>query len=357
MLYEYLSALGLIFIAEMGDKTQIMAMTFATKYKMKFILLGVMIGAFLNHGLAIMLGSLLNQYVPLDFLQLVAGFMFIGFGFMSLSVDDEEVEDKVSKYGPVLTVALAFFIGELGDKTQLAALTLSAGAAHPFIILMGTVSGMVLTSLLGILVGIKLGSKIPEFQLKIGAFAVFLFFGLEKIINSPYRVQVNSLWVILFLVAIAGISIIRLRGFKKAYKALETTTYQRRAEILREYMSKISQSTDELCLGEEVCGSCDGTICAVGYLKELIAEGIANNGHIDENRIKSVDQLTLKSFDKNKAKYILGLVVDYYKLFPTEFKDNKMLEAVREQLEIIIYGKSYVEDADVDHYIDWYERQ
>ncbi|HSN65582.1 MAG TPA: TMEM165/GDT1 family protein, partial [Fusibacter sp.] len=83
---DYLQALALIFIAEMGDKTQIMAMAFATQYKVKQILIGVAIGAFFNHGLAILLGSMLTQFVPLEARQLVAGVLFITFGLLSLSI-------------------------------------------------------------------------------------------------------------------------------------------------------------------------------------------------------------------------------------------------------------------------------
>ena len=185
MFAEYFQALTLIFIAEMGDKTQILSMAFATKFKIRQILIGVALGAALNHGLAIAFGTLLSRYVPLELLQLLAGGLFIFFAFWSLQAQEAEEEDVKSAYGPVLTVALAFFLGELGDKTQLTALTLSAGARSPLLILAGTVSGMVLTSLIGILVGIKLGDKIKELHLKIGAFSVFMFFGLQKIFTSP----------------------------------------------------------------------------------------------------------------------------------------------------------------------------
>ena len=134
---DYLQAFALIFIAEMGDKTQIMAMAFATQYKIKQILIGVAIGAFLNHGLAIVLGSMLTKFIPIEALQLVAGVLFIAFGLLSLSIAEEEEDDVSGKrYGAIFTVALAFFLGELGDKTQLTALTLSTQASLPFMTLL-----------------------------------------------------------------------------------------------------------------------------------------------------------------------------------------------------------------------------
>ena len=81
MLSEFFKALSLIFIAEMGDKTQIIAMTFATQFMVSQVLLGVSIGVIANHGLAILFGSLLGTMLPLDMIQLLAGVLFIFFGY------------------------------------------------------------------------------------------------------------------------------------------------------------------------------------------------------------------------------------------------------------------------------------
>ena len=92
-------------------------------------------------------------------------------------------------------MALAFFIGELGDKTQLTAIILASDAVNPVFILIGTVSGMVLTGLLGIFVGIKLGNKIDEFYIKITASTVFFIFAhffLKSIAENPSKVALKS---------------------------------------------------------------------------------------------------------------------------------------------------------------------
>ena len=154
MIREFLKAFLLIFAAEMGDKTQIIAMTFATQYKVKEVLLGVFLGVFFNHGIAILLGRYLSKLISMDWIQLIAGFMFVLFGLLALK--EEKLEDKKEKnYGPIITVALAFFVGELGDKTQLTAMTLSAEGKYPVFILLGTTLGMIATSGLGIYVGVK----------------------------------------------------------------------------------------------------------------------------------------------------------------------------------------------------------
>lgn len=146
----------------MGDKTQIIAMTFATQYKVKDVILGVVFGVAFNHGIAIVLGRFLSKVIPMNLIQIIAGIMFVVFGIMALRDEDaDEVKNKKA-LSPVTTVALAFFIGELGDKTQLTAMTLSTEGSYPLFILIGTTLGMVATSGLGIFIGSRIGEKIPD---------------------------------------------------------------------------------------------------------------------------------------------------------------------------------------------------
>ncbi|ABR49971.1 protein of unknown function UPF0016 [Alkaliphilus metalliredigens QYMF] len=144
MIQEILKAFMLIFIAEMGDKTQILAMAFATRFSVGKVLIGIGIGAFLNHGLAVLIGSYLSQMIPISTIQMVAGIAFLGFALWTLKSDDDQDEPKI-QFGPIATVAVAFFLGELGDKTQLTAITLAADTSYPFMILVGTVTGMIAT--------------------------------------------------------------------------------------------------------------------------------------------------------------------------------------------------------------------
>ncbi|QXM06851.1 TMEM165/GDT1 family protein [Crassaminicella indica] len=207
MLQEFIRSLFLIFIAEMGDKTQILAMAFATRFKVYQVLLGVFIGSFLNHGIAVALGTYLSKLISINTIQIIAGFLFVGFALWTLKMDEEdEEENKGKNYGPVLTVALAFFIGELGDKTQLTAITLSVDANFPIFVLLGTVSGMVFTSALGIFVGSKIGEKVSEFTMKWVAASIFMFFGIEKLYKTlpeEYLTTVNiSIFFIVIIVSI-----------------------------------------------------------------------------------------------------------------------------------------------------------
>ena len=206
MLNEYVKAFLLIFLAEMGDKTQLLALLFSTKYKVKKVLAGVFIGSFLNHGLAIAFGTYLSGIIPLKSLQIIAGIMFIIFGICTFYNDVDEENEVICKFSPIITVATAFFIGELGDKTQLTATTLSVDAKYPLIILMGTVSGMLFTSLIGMIVGSKLGEKIPVNIIKYGAACIFVSFGVVKLSRSLPGKYVNLcngviLFVIIMLIA------------------------------------------------------------------------------------------------------------------------------------------------------------
>lgn len=203
MFTEFIKAFCLIFIAEMGDKTQILAMAFATRYKVKTVLIGIFLGAFLNHGLAVAFGCYISKYIPINTIQIFAGFIFIAFGLWSLKVEEHSENKKIKfNLSPIISIALIFFIGELGDKTQLTAITLSADTLCPICILGGTVCGMMVTGLIGIYVGRKLENKIPITAIKIITTFVFIFFGLNKLHHSLPSYLLNIQYVLSFSVAI-----------------------------------------------------------------------------------------------------------------------------------------------------------
>ena len=327
MLIEYLTAVGLIFVAEMGDKTQILAMTFATKYKVKLVLLGIFIGSFLNHGLAVLLGSALSTIIPIDLLQVIAGISFIGFALWTLKLDEDDSGEVKQSYGPIITVSLAFFIGELGDKTQLTAIVLSTDANYPFLILLGTVTGMVITGGLGILVGAKIGSKIPEFTIKMFSATVFMLFGIIKLAQYLPTAYTTPLLITIYVLVIGTATILLLRPTLAARK-LGTSAYQLSAQKLYNFYNKLSLQIDDICLGEEVCGGCSKSSCIVGATKHLLK----NN---DEDI--SIDLVTLgKDFDRNKIAMSLEEILGY-------LKDNPSTDTIistKNNLEMILFGKS-----------------
>ena len=126
-LVAFLVSAGAVVLAEMGDKTQLLAMAFATKYKASKVMLGVFIATIFNHALAVAVGNYITRFQSAEiWIQGIASLSFIFFGLWTIRGDKlEGEENRTSKYGAVATVAIAFFIAEMGDKTQLLALAFS----------------------------------------------------------------------------------------------------------------------------------------------------------------------------------------------------------------------------------------
>ena len=336
MFIDYIKAVLLIFFAEMGDKTQFLSISFATKYPIKKILLGVFIGAFLNHGIAILLGQVLLKAISGNIINTIAGFMFIYFAFNSLSIEEEnDDENYKSKYGAIFTVAFAFFLGELGDKTQLTALGLSLSSKNSFLVLLGTSTGMVLTSYVGILVGLKVGKKIPENKMKIIAFSIFLIFGIEKLYSS-FSNTFNLLFTILIFILLIAISTYKIKKFNQIYYSLNKTKLSQKAELLKETKKNIKNKTELLCNGLDKCKVCDGTNCLIGYMKFLLN---SNTSKLKNNELKKIKSLKNKDFNKKEAKEILLSLNTYYKKYEDEYKNNEILSQIRDIAYYITFNE------------------
>ncbi|HWI62694.1 MAG TPA: TMEM165/GDT1 family protein [Symbiobacteriaceae bacterium] len=209
----FLTPLMMVVMAEMGDKTQLLAMTFAAKYPARQVLLGVFLGALLNHGMAVGLGAYLGEIIPLGLLGLLAGILFLVFGLLALRVEKEEDEEpQAAKFGPVATVALSFFLGEMGDKTQLTTLTMAVQHKGALLVLAGAVSGMMIANSPGILVGDKLLRKVSPRTLRLLSSIVFVGFGLSQLYESLGAG--TRTWLILSATAagVAAIAFLMLRS-------------------------------------------------------------------------------------------------------------------------------------------------
>lgn len=166
----------------MGDKTQLLAMAFAAKYKAYQVLLAVFLATILNHSLAVVAGRCLTTILPMSFISFVAALSFVIFGLWTIRGDKLEGEDKKkTKFGPVLTVAIAFFMAEMGDKTQLATISLAVKYSNMLGVLVGTTLGMVVADAIGIILGIVLKKHIPQKSIKWFSAIVFIIFGLAGI--------------------------------------------------------------------------------------------------------------------------------------------------------------------------------
>lgn len=347
MISEMIKGFFLVFAAEMGDKSQIIAMTFATQYKKKDVLAGIALAALLNHGLAIALGRYISQLIPLNLLQIISGFLFILFGITALL--DEELEDYEGhrSYGPIFTVALAFFISELGDKTQLTAMTLASQSLYPIFILLGTSSAMVATSGIGILVGSKVGDRIPDVLVKIISSIVFLVFGLFKLAESlPERFLTTSN-IILFIGIIGAIELFLLNRLTATSRP---SAMKEAAEKLYKQTEAIKQSLDDICLGDEVCGSCSGKSCLIGFIRFIIREAREKKDYYRDFNI-DINRFIRKNYDRRQVIKSLGLILaDYYK-FKWVDDDNFVIKKIKDSLEYILFNRTIDELYDLDKYV------
>ena len=209
----FIASFLFVVLAEMGDKTQLLAMAFATRFPAKTVLAGVLVATLLNHLLAVVLGSWLTNLVPLDVIQIAASASFILFGLWTLRGDKLEGEDKKYRFSPFWTVAVAFFFAEMGDKTQLATVALAAKYHSILPIWMGTTAGMMVADAFGIIVGVVLGKKIPDRFVKWFAATIFILFGIAGLYDSlperlltPRAMTGGLLLIVLLTGLVAGLS-------------------------------------------------------------------------------------------------------------------------------------------------------
>jgi Ca2+/H+ antiporter, TMEM165/GDT1 family len=174
----FLTSLAIVVLAEMGDKTQLLAMAFATRFRWQTVMLGVLVATAANHLFAVYVGAYLTSIVPLQYIKIAAAASFIVFGLWTIRGDKLEDEDKRFNFSPFWTVTIAFFIAEMGDKTQLATVALAAEFNTIVPVWLGTTSGMLVADAVGIIAGIVMHKKIPEKQIKWVAALVFIAFGL-----------------------------------------------------------------------------------------------------------------------------------------------------------------------------------
>lgn len=213
---SFIKALLLVVVAEMGDKTQLLAMAMASKYKVKQVMMGVLVATILNHALAVAVGSYLSDLIPMDTVKIVAAIAFLAFGLWTIrgdKLDDEE--NKKAKFGPIVTVAIAFFIAEMGDKTQLMTITIAAQNKQPLLILAGTTTGMLIADGIGIIGGAWMCRHIPEVYIKWVAGIVFMFFGTLTVYECVPAAFITPLYIVLYI-AVLGV-LIYLFGVKFAY--------------------------------------------------------------------------------------------------------------------------------------------
>ena len=198
-LYTLLLSFAIIFFAELGDKTQIMVLSFSTKSKLRNILLGISLGTFLSHGFAIIfgsqLGSINNENVSyyLNIFTYISFILFGIWGFISIKIQSSDNKEDTKtglisklcklKMNYIFIIAFGIFIGELGDKTFLSSIGL--GIQHPefkLSLIIGSILGMISSNLLAIIFGKLISKRFHKNIIALVSNGLFIIFGLLGLI-------------------------------------------------------------------------------------------------------------------------------------------------------------------------------
>ncbi len=182
----FLLSTGIVALAEIGDKTQLLAFILAAKFKKPWpIIAGILVATVANHAFAGAVGSWITSVVGPETLRWVLGISFIGMAAWTLVPDKFEEEDaKLARYGVFGTTLIAFFLAEMGDKTQFATIALAA-KYHDFVaVVAGTTLGMMLANVPAVLLGHKIAERMPTKIVHRIAAAIFLVMGVLTLLGA-----------------------------------------------------------------------------------------------------------------------------------------------------------------------------
>lgn len=181
-----LAALGLVFVAELGDKTQLVALGMGARHRLAPVLVGITLAYAASNLISVVVGGLLGAALPTRLLGIAGGMLFLVFAAWNLRSDERVDDDTLSGVRPgrvAVSVAAAMFVAELGDKTMLATATL-ASQGHPVLVWIGATVGITLSGAVGVLVGRASGARLPERAIRIGSSALFAAFGVVLIATN-----------------------------------------------------------------------------------------------------------------------------------------------------------------------------
>jgi putative Ca2+/H+ antiporter (TMEM165/GDT1 family) len=175
-----------VFLAEMGDKTQLVALLFATRYRAITVLVGVFTATLLVHLGSVGLGEAAGSLIPALWIRMLSGAAFIVFGIWSFFGDKLDEKDEVKEYrlGPLITVATTFFIAELGDKTMLTTVTIAGEQQQFAAVWLGSTVGMVAADGIAIAVAKTMRKRLPEKTLRYSAAAIFIVSGVITMLTA-----------------------------------------------------------------------------------------------------------------------------------------------------------------------------
>lgn len=181
-----LVSIGAVALAEMGDKTQLLALILAARFKRPVpIILGILLATILNHGLAGAVGAWITSVVTPDVLRWLLGLSFIGMAIWTLIPDKIEADETnvAGRFGVFGATFVTFFLAEMGDKTQLATVALAAHYSVPLLVVAGTTLGMLIADVPAVFIGNKLAEKVPLRLVHIIAASIFAGIGVLALLR------------------------------------------------------------------------------------------------------------------------------------------------------------------------------
>ncbi|MDR2925753.1 MAG: TMEM165/GDT1 family protein [Azoarcus sp.] len=184
---EFLVSTGVVALAEIGDKTQLLALVLAARFRKTWpIVLGILCATLVNHGLAGAVGALAASLIDAGILRWVLGLSFLAMAVWVLVPDrlDGEELGTVARHGVFVTTFISFFIAEMADKTQIATVALAAQYGSPLLVVAGTTLGMLIADVPAVFVGGRLGEKLPVKTIRVVAALLFAALGAAALFVS-----------------------------------------------------------------------------------------------------------------------------------------------------------------------------
>ncbi len=182
----FLVSTGIVALAEIGDKTQLLAFILAAKFRKPVpIILGILVATLVNHGCAGAVGDWITTMVDPQVLRWVLGVSFLAMAVWTLIPDKFDEDDaKLARYGVFGTTVVAFFLAEMGDKTQIATVALAAQYHALFAVVAGTTLGMMIANVPAVLLGDRIADKMPVKAVHRVAAAIFAVLGIATLLGA-----------------------------------------------------------------------------------------------------------------------------------------------------------------------------
>ena len=184
----FLVSTGLVALAEIGDKTQLLALLLAARYRKPVpIILGITVATIANHALAAVAGGWVATHIPVEWFPWIVGISFLAIAAWTLIPDSlEDTNPGMSNADAFIATLFAFFIAEIGDKTQVATVLLAAKYQALFWVVAGTTLGMLLANVPSVLLGDWLNKKLPVNRIRVGAAVLFALTGVYTLVMAVW---------------------------------------------------------------------------------------------------------------------------------------------------------------------------